>query len=88
MLWKKLTVISLVVALVFSAGLAAAQTLPCNPDGDVGGVLNFRDVVALLRLLLQGTPLPVGGTGDCDGDDDVDFRDLLALLQALRPPPI
>jgi hypothetical protein len=85
MLWKTLTVISLVVALVFSAGLAAAQDLPCDPNGD--GVLDPNDVVTLLQLLLQGTPLPVGGDGNCNGDIDgvVGFRDLLELLKILRP---
>jgi hypothetical protein len=68
-------------------GWAPAGGGACDPNGD--GHLDAKDAVALLRLLLQGTPLPVDGDGNCNGDIDgvVGFRDLLALLKLLRPAP-
>jgi parallel beta-helix repeat protein len=56
------------------------QADPCDADGD--GDVDFQDAIAVLKYLWKGTPLL--GDGDCNQDDQITFRDVLAIIQASR----
>jgi hypothetical protein len=51
----------------------------CDADGN--GIINLDDALAVIKLLR--TEEPLHGNGDCHQDGMVNFRDVLAILQAL-----
>jgi hypothetical protein len=53
---------------------------PCDADGNHD--VDLHDALAVLWYLLRDVPLE--GDGECDGDDDVTWRDVLAILRASR----
>jgi len=60
-----------------------------NPEADVNNdeEVNIEDANYLVDYLYRGGPVPEPGTGDLDGDDDVDTTDLVLLINLVNSLP-